>query len=305
MLNRTSRVILLAFGAAGMANAQDKLARQSDVEPPAGQMALPPAAASENDIVIQGYRLRKDIDTTARYPTAISTINIRARYDASERMAKCAARSNLSEYAWLHKVVDGEFNSVRHAYAQDRLARIYATCGEGANALGRQGRDATELEAATAMNGGQKGISPNIEAAPLGHSIYDRGAFTIQALKMFVPDLELTTEQTRDPEVERRFDLREIPRNRFRSPVDQAYYRIAACMVRLQPKLSVQLALGDGPALFGDLQAALIDQARPCVGGAKNVQVDPTQFRIYIADAVYRWAVAARNVASLIPADKG
>lgn len=269
-------------------------------EPVAGQQART-TETPEDDIVIEGYRMRKDLDTTARYPSSINTRNIARRYENSERQAKCAARSKLSDRSWLRKVVDGEFNTTRHAYAQDRLTRIYATCGEGSAALLKTGSDANELQAASAMGGDTSGITGGNEPFPLGHSIYDRGAYTIQALKQFAPDLVLTREQTNDPEVQRRYNLREIPRNRFRLPADARYFEVATCMVRLEPGLAVRLAMSDGTARFSDLQAALIDKARPCVGGAKAVQVDPTQFRIYIADAVYRWAEAAQNKGSLIP----
>jgi hypothetical protein len=291
---------LAAFIATGAMAQQQPSPTPPPAEPAAGQQALT-AETPDNDIVITGYRLRKDLDTTARYPSSINTRNIARRYDNAERQAKCAAHSKLSDRSLLRKVVDGEFNSSRHAYAQDRLARIYATCGEGSAALVRTGAEANELQAASAMSGDTSGITGGVDPFPLGHSIYDRGAYTIQALKQFAPDLVLTRGQTDDPEVQRRYNMREIPRNRFRLPADARYFEVATCMVRLEPGLAVQLAMSDGTARFGDLQAALIDKARPCVGGAKSVQVDPTQFRLYIADAVYRWAEAAQNKGSLIP----
>lgn len=98
-----------------------------------------------------------------------------------------------------------------------------------------------------------------------------------------------------------RFDTREISRNRFRAPADYEYFSIAVCMVRVEPELSLKLVESDGPARRDDLQAALIDNARVCVGDAREIVADPTEFRLYIADAVYRWAVAANGVDSLIP----
>lgn len=273
------------------------------------QTAPPPPAPTQtfddtmpDDIIVEGYRRRPDLDTTVRLPNNVSVIRNRRSYDDSERMARCALRSRLSDYSWLRKVVDGEFNTARHAYAQDRLKRIYVTCGEGANALFVQGGTSSEQDRASGMAGGQAGISPNVDATPLGRSIYDRGAYTVQVLKRFAPDLSLTRAQTEDPAVQARFNARETARNRFRLPSDYRYFEVAVCMVRVEPRLAVRLARSTGPARFGDVQAALIDRARICVGGAKNVEVDPTQFRLYIADAVYRWAVAARGVDSLIPA---
>lgn len=44
----------------------------------------------------------------------------------------------------------------------------------------------------------------------------------------------------------------------------------------------------------------LIGAGSPCVGGAKEVTVDPAQFRAYTAEAVYEWAVAAKGERTLV-----
>ena len=262
----------------------------------------PPDDSRPDDIVVTGYRLGKTADARVRTPPMISTVDNRRKYEFSERLAQCAARSRLSDRSRLRAVVDGAFNSATQAMAQDRLKRTYITCSESPSLLSFTSPPASAGEVQAALAGDFTGIAGFPQAAPLGRSIYDRGAFTVQALKMFAPDLVLTRRQTDDPAVQARFDAREVERNRFRLPVDYRYFEVAVCMVRVEPGLSVRLALSDGPARLGDLQEALIDRARVCVGGAKHVQVDPTQFRLYIADAVYRWAVAARGVDSLIPA---
>ena len=52
------------------------------------------------------------------------------------------------------------------------------------------------------------------------------------------------------------------------------------------------------------LEAAIVNRTRrQCVDSARKVYFDPTQFRFYIADAVYRWAVAVAGVDTLIPED--
>jgi hypothetical protein len=255
-----------------------------------------------DDIVVTGYRLRLDRDSRVRPPAMLSTAQNRQKYEMSERLAKCAARSRLSSIARLRAVVDGSFNSAAHAFAQDRLKRTYITCSEGTSLLSFTQPPQSELQQIAADSGDFSGSPGIIDNAPLGHSIYDRGAFTIQALKMFAGDLTLTRKDTEDRAVQARFDAREIPRNRFRLPSDYRYFATAVCMVRFEPALAVRLALSDGPAQAGDLQDALIDRTRLCVGGAKRVRIDPSQFRLYIADAVYRWAVAAKGVDSLIPA---
>lgn len=252
-----------------------------------------------DEIVVKGYRNKPDVQTKTSPIYAGSSAARRQQYSMSERMAKCAARSRLANTSYLSAVVDGEFNSAAQLYAQDHLYRIYVTCGESPSFLSLNSPPAS---AGAVGNGDFTAILPgSTDGAPLGHSIYDRGAFTIQAMKLYAPDLSLTAEQTSDPAVQARFDAREVPRNRFRLPADYKYFEIAVCIVRVAPRLSVRLAMSDGSAGIGDLQWALIDRARVCVGNAREVRIDATEFRIYIADAVYRWVVAANGVKSLIP----
>lgn len=306
---RTSNraAIVLVMGLAGTSAA---ISAQQTPSTPAGAKDargdLQNSDPNQTDIVVQGYRQRKDIRTSDATPTNTSVVRNRQNYEYAERMARCAGRSNLSDLRKLRAVVDGMVNSATHAVAQDRLKRIYITCSEGTNLLSFTAPPPTGLQLATALAGSDSrtdndGVPVSSEAAPLGHSLYDRGAFVIEAIKRFAPELTLTPAETNDPIVQTRFNAREIPRNRYRLPVDYRYFATAVCLVRVQPSLSVRLAKTDGPARANDLQAALIDQGRVCFGGAKRVRVDPTQFRIYIADAVYRWAVAARGVDSLIP----
>ncbi len=282
------------------------------------QTAAPPstvpnrgADSEPDDILVEGYRDRPDIQTSVSNPTMTSAVKNRQAFEYSERIAKCAARNKIGSTARLKAVVDGEFNTTTHAVAQDRLKRTYITCSESPTLLSFTTVGASTLERMAANtqvfgdSGDSRGLSGANDIAPLGWSIYDRGAFTIEALRRFAPELRLTRAQTQDPAVQSRFNLREMPRNRHRLPTDFRYFEVAVCMVRVEPKLAVRLATSEGAARISDTQAALIDRARVCVGGARNVRVDPTQFRIYIADAVYRWAVAATGVDSLIPDQRG
>lgn len=288
-------------------------AQQAGGTPPPAAAPAPAAPAlsqdaQPDDIIVEGYRDRKPLAEKMTAPPTSSTIRNRRRYDYAERLAKCAARSKFGDLARLRAVVDGEFNSPRHHFDQDRLVRTYMTCGESPTLLSftEVPVDFTDMGLAGQyiLAGDTAGGTPGQSTgSPLGWSIYDRGALTIAALKRFAPDLTLTRKQTEDPRVQARFNLREIPRNRLRLPVDYHYFETAVCMVRLEPQLAVRLALMDGPARLSDVQEALVDRAKACVGNARRVRVDPTQFRLYIADAVYRWAVAARDVPSLIPLD--
>lgn len=255
-----------------------------------------------DDIVIESYRDRAKLPTVTQSAPQVTAVRLRRLYEYSERLANCAARSRLSNISRLRAVVDGEFNSVTHAVAQDRLKRTYITCSESPQILTMTTPDGPPLTlSSNAVSGVIEGGSVTVDPAPLGHSIYDRGAFIIAAMKTYAPGLTLTKKDTGDPVVQQRFDQREIPRNRYRLPVDYSYFQVAVCMVRMEPNLSVRLAMGDGSARNGGLQATLINRARVCVGNARNVSVDATQFRLYIADAVYRWTVASRGTDSLIP----
>jgi hypothetical protein len=253
-----------------------------------------------DEIVVEGY-LKRDLQTKSK-PVAAVASSTRQAYSVSEMLAKCAVRGRLSTLVQLRSVVDGVFNSALQYHAQDRLVRSNITCGENAALLSfssRPKRPGPSLD--NALKGDFSGLTPSVaDSAPLGHSILDRGAFTIQAIKRYAPDLTLTPAQTADPVVRARFDSREIPRNRFREPADYRYFEVAVCMVRVEPRLAVMLAKTEGAARANDLQAALIDRARICVGNARRVRVDATEFRLYIADAVYRWAVAAKGVETLI-----
>jgi len=302
----TTSAALLAFAAAPAA------AQQSAPLPT--QTPDPHADAEPDDIIVEGYRDRKDMDTRTGVPTGINSTQNRVKYGYSERIAKCAARGKLSGMARLRAVVDGEVNSANYRMAQDRLVRSNITCSESPSLLSFNGPPRTVAELKQALesrlanndlhaSGDFTGVSGQVEATPLGYSIYDRGAFTVEALKRFAPDLKLTKAETGNPAVQSRFNLREVPRNRMRLPLDYRYFEIAVCMVRVEPRLAVRLAMSGGSARVGDVQEALIDRARVCVGNSPKVQVDPTQFRLYIADAVYRWAVAARAVDTLIPPD--
>jgi hypothetical protein len=271
----------------------------------ASQPAAAQSGQSEHrsdDIVVEGYRTSPEVETRARSLPSATVTNSRAAYAFSKRIAECATRARLTDLTLLRAVVDGEFNSPEQRLAQDRLKRTYITCSESTSLLSFSSVPRPGMQGFKPGPGdGFAEGSASLDQTPLGWSVYDRGAFTLAALKHFVPDLRLTKAQTADPAVQARFNIREGPRNRLRFPADSSYFEIAVCMTRVEPELATRLSLSDTAARFGDLQAALIDRARVCVGNAKAVELDPTQFRFYIGDAVYRWAVAARDVSSLIP----
>jgi hypothetical protein len=251
-----------------------------------------PVPRQAGDITVEGITLPSDeaadqrvaqanTGRTSGIDASQSIIANRRKYEWSDMYARCTIASGGLHKDRLRAAVDGEYNQPRHAYAQDLLARRNPAC--------------TQHTFQTHYT----------EPPELGYSIYDRGAFLIEAIRTYAPDLKLTRRETGDLAVQSRFNLREVPRNRFRLPVDYRYFETAVCAVRLQPTLSVALVRTPHAQAkkVNRIESAIVDGSRVCFGNAKKVFFDPTQFRIYIADAVYRWAVAARGVDSLIPLD--
>lgn len=280
----------------------------------AALLAAFPAVAQEkappsDDIVVEGLLLPGEKLPTTVVPATSGSLTNRKDFEGAQRLAKCAI--NLP-HDRLSAVIDGNIFSPPHRQAQKWIVVRLSTCH-----LSTEVREASMRRDADSS---QPGVSPQaslqdamraqgsstyFDQSVTGVSIYDRGAILEQVLLRFVPDLALTPQETGDPAVQARFDRAEIPRNRFRLRPDYQYFQAAVCMVRLQPGLSVRLVRAK-PASGQQrmLQSAILNRARICVGNAKRVHVDSTQFRIYIMDAVYRWVAASRGVPSLIPPDK-
>lgn len=265
------------------------------------------AQSSKRDVEVIGKRLQEKQPTTVRQgvPPAAALQN-RTIYDQSEQMARCAVNRPVDK---IRAVVDGVVNSAPQRAAVVDMLRSTITCNAQPGIIAdltpvsggisgvAGGADGGSSDGGTAGNLFEKFRSQG------GTSIYDRGAILIEAIRAYAPDISLTKEETLDASVQQRFNEREGPRNRFREPADYRYFEIAVCMVRMQPELSVMLLdFKANKRESSDIQSRLINGARRCVGNAKTVKVDATQFRLYIADALYRWVVAARGVDTLIVA---
>ncbi len=263
-------------------------------QPP--QSAPPPqtdaSAEPSDDIVVSGL---KDLDspgstvtrrTLGSNKTGAGAVDSRRAFEYSQQFAQCAFKRK-ADRELIRQVLDGRINSARHAFAQARLLKINAACTKDPQTL-----IALDDDRATASS-----------AAPYDVTYYDRGALFIGTLNAFAPTLSLTAKQTGDPAIQERFDAREVSLAKFRLPTDRNYFQIAVCLVRLQPALSVRLVRDTSTEEMQRLEAAIVNGGRACVGGARKVYFDPSQFRFYIADAVYRWAVAAQGVDSLVPLD--
>jgi hypothetical protein len=200
-------------------------------------------------------------------------IDVAFTYSYASDVARCAMNDDMRQ---IKIAVDGAPSSPSQVYAQDWIVRNNITCSVSGNLL-------------------------SIAPPELGRSMYQRGALTAEVLMRFAPNLSLSRSQTTNPAVIERYEAREAIRNRVRAPSDLRYFRAVTCMVQLQPEAAVKLAYGHfKPKEEDDVRAKILDGARLCLGNPKNVYVKALQFRMYVVDAVYRWAVAVQNVDTLI-----
>jgi len=253
------------------------------------------ASDGSDDIVVEGLR---DIDGSS--PATRKTLNtrrtgnqIRSRqnYDISDRFARCSIKVGMRDTRLLHLALDSVMNSVRQDNAQRRFIEGNPGCAADSTLAATEGQ--------TTMTGAS---DSSVGDTSDPQFYYDRGAMFVRAIQVFAPDLKLTKEQLDNPTVQARFYEREQPLARFREPQDRQYLGVAICVVHYQPSLSIRLVVKDLPlSTREDIAAAIVNRSRSCFGNAKKVYFDTSQFRFYIADALYRWVAAVRGVNSLVP----
>lgn len=252
--------------------------------------AGPAAPAQENqappltyDVVVTGVRDLDEADSPVSAKTLGSSkvgdaTKTRIAFQTVQSFIDCGGNGPTRGLEWLRAALDATTTSPRQVFAQSRFITINAACAPAAQFATSTGR--------------------------LLDYYNDRGGLYLLALARYAPDLALTKAQTSDPVIQKRFDRREIPLLAKRLPVDRRFFEAAICLVRLQPELSVKLVQPTTQfASYGRIEAAIVNGAKPCTGNARRVYFDPTQFRYFIADAVYRWTIAARGIDTLIPAD--
>jgi hypothetical protein len=241
----------------------------------------------QSDIVVEGVQPdAPDSDLPVRAAPGPSQSR-RSLLGRAQIFARCVKQPNP---ALLRTVLDGMPRSAPAIMALDRLIRSNAGCFIGFTPDAPPGQlgDCDEV------------IGLN-SASRICRAFYNRAALLEQALLRYVPDLTLTPRQTNDPVVQARFNAREGPRNRFRDRNDYQFYAITSCMVMLEPVRAIHLFHEDDPGRQLAIQNSIVRRGRACLGGAKGVSVDPTQFRVYVMDALYRWTVAVRGVETLVP----
>lgn len=236
------------------------------------------------EVVVQGSN-----DRNAPPPPGINKVITGQSFaivaDRSARFAKCA--KNL-DAKMLGPLIDGDMNSAPQTYALDRIIRANSGCY-------------SDLPFASAP--------PQLgECNPVAQqdivtcrNLYDRGALLEEAMARYAPDATLSEADVNNPAIQQRLNMREAGRNARRIPSDRLLFQIGICMTRLRPDLVTRMVQAHGnPALQERLTLMVLDQARPCVGNAKKVTMEPIQLRYYLDDAFYRWVVAARDVGTLL-----
>lgn len=248
-------------------------------------------SASPADVIVNGHRLKNGLPEVLNVNGADAQ-GRRHHQSRAEQFAKCMM---FFDADLLRKAIDGPVHQSSTVFALGRLIQINFGCYRDQEVVPpREAAELGECNAATInyATGAKECRAP-----------YDRAAILRRVMAKYGGPLELTGKQTRDPAVQARFDAREVPRNRLRRDDDKLMFEISVCLVRMAPELSVDLVEANDKKQQYWLEDDIIDNARPCIGGAQQLGIDPAELRDYISDSVYRWIVAARNVDSLIPAD--
>lgn len=282
---------LLALGLAPLASplaAQDGSTKGAPTSA-AGQ----PSDSATADIVVRGLRLREDeeLPVELRSPPVLGRVS-RGLVADSAMFVRCAG---LPRPSLLHRIVDGRPGTGETQKALHQHVLRNRGCYQGLPTV-------PPLPASPYYGA----CNPIVFEASLAtcRVTYDRGAIYEQVLHDYAPDLRLSRSNTFDHATRARFRTREDLRNGAREPGARDYFFAAACMVQLRPEYALAL-LREAPGSDREerLRALMISDGAPCIGGIRieTVAVDPGQFRAFVAEAVYSWAVAVRRSDSLLP----
>lgn len=261
------------------------------------QQSAPAASAStDQDVIVVGERLHKGPPETLEIAPELA----RGRARHARRATEFAQCMRFSDLDLLHAAIDGPPQDSTTRFALGRLIQKNHGCYRDLSTV--PPHDAAELGSCNAQT--VKGMVDEFWNVVECRAPYDRAAILRRVIATYAGDLALTRQDTTDPAVQARFNAREVRRNRLRRDDDRLMFEIAVCMVRLRPEQAVKLTTSGDRGEQYRLEDTIITGAKACIGGASELGVDPSEFRNYISDAVYRWAVAARGVDSLIP-EKG
>lgn len=274
-----------------------------------------PEWVSEHEIIVKGIRLLDEEQAPIKAESfGLESSASRGHYLRAEMFARCADKPRLD---LLRKVIDGPPNAASSRQALDSLIRTNVGCYAdfprptlSPPELGTCHPEMTgnlQIGPSITLPSGRAGSSTGpIEAqgTVMCRALYTRGAVIEQVLRTYAPELRLTQEETQSVAAHDRFVASERNRNRFRLDRDKVYFAVTSCLVQATPELATML-LRSSPAsdLSHRIQLTMYAAAPRCVNYAEKVEADPSQFRAYIAESVYRWIVAARGVDTLLPAE--
>jgi hypothetical protein len=194
----------------------------------------------------------------------------------------------------LRPIVEGHSRDPGTRDALDRVIRTNSGCYQGyAPAAG----------SAPSYYGRCNPVTINDNS--LCRSVYDRGALVEDAFNTYAPKFMLMPADTLSDAVVARFAAREEARGKFRSPMDRRFYDTVACMVRLEPQRATRLLRAE-PGLEREarIRGEIILRTRKACANNARVKVDGFQFRAYLADALYHWTLAAKNVETLVTSSR-
>lgn len=280
----------LAF--AHLALAQPALA-QAESPSPASDGAATQSSAPP--LVVRGLRLRDadDLPVASRPSTAVGAVGRQIVADA-DRFARCAG---LPRDPLLRRIVDGRPATGETEKALHQHIMRNSGCYKSMPLLGRSSPYYGECNAVV--------LDPE-DGTNVCRVTYDRGRIYEQVLHQYASDLRLSRSNTFDLATQDYFRTREEQRNSARRRASERYFWAVSCMVQVRPEYALDvLDQEPGSAEESRLIAMMIADGRKCIGGdhITEVTVDPGQFRAFVAESVYGWAVAVKRADSLLPAE--
>ena len=249
-------------------------------------------AAAAGDIVVEGTTVDGDPPIKTEDDGVFGTVSRQLASEA-DRFSRCA---DMPRPSLLRRIVDGHPETGETRKALDQHIMRNQGC-YGGMFLMPPYPDPPYY--------GKCNPHPLPDGRSICRSHYDRGAIYEQVLRKYAADLTFDRAATFDPVVRAEFMSREEERNQFRRE-SADYFWFAACAVQLSPEYALQM-LEEEPGSEREVryQSLMISEALPCFEGRKvtDVTVDRSQFRAFVAEAAYSWAVAVMRVDSLLPAD--
>jgi hypothetical protein len=259
--------------------------------PAAEQTAVAPTA--QPDIVVNGKSL-SDVPSSVVVKPAGGRGGVLATEGQASSNAHFFARCiKPSDSEALHEAIDGQPDRYISQNGLDKVIRAHQACYRNLVSSPPQPQPP--------FYGQCHAISVS-SSSTVCQSFFDHGTLVEQVLKTYAPRLDFTTAQLLDPSVLARFREREARFAKTQTKSEQTYFATVACQVASHPEIALAYPRSDvdskGEAV---LRNALIGAAPECLRGGKEVIVDPYEYRVIVADAIYAWAVALRGSDTLLP----